>query len=113
MFFRLAIPQQINKFGWFRNTPRFGTRDAFRLSVRGLPSVECEARTEDRIPSRCSEETLLFFCPGIDSWMSGEIQPISQAELLNLGPRNSAELGRVHAIRSGERKLVVNLTGVT
>jgi len=37
MFFRLAIPQQINKFGWFQNTPSFGTRDAFLLSARRLP----------------------------------------------------------------------------
>ena len=34
--------------------------------------------------------------------MSSEIQAISQAELLNLGPRNSAELGSVHAVRLGD-----------
>jgi hypothetical protein len=45
--------------------------------------------------------------------MSSEMQAISPAELLNLGPRNSAELLSVHAIRSGGRKLVVDLTGVT
>jgi len=37
MFFRLVIPQQINKFGWFRNTSGFGTRDAFLLNVKRLP----------------------------------------------------------------------------
>ena len=38
----------------------------------------------------------------IDFWMYGEIQDLSQAELLNLGPGNSAKLGSAPLIRSGD-----------
>ncbi len=49
----------------------------------------------------------------IDSWIPSKIQATSQAELLNLGPRNSAELGSGHGIRSRGSKLVLDQTGVT
>jgi hypothetical protein len=33
----LLISRQINKFGCFRNTRRFGARDAVSMSMRRLP----------------------------------------------------------------------------
>jgi hypothetical protein len=60
-------------------------------------------------PNGASDSQSLFlgkrsnsFIVEIDFCMSSEIQDLSQAELLNLGPGNSAELGSAHWIRSGD-----------
>jgi len=42
--FWLVIPQQINKFGWFRSTPSFGACYAFPLPQGVCPGSEYKRR---------------------------------------------------------------------
>ena len=111
MFFRLAIPQQINKFGWFRNTPSFGTRDAFLLSVRRCRGG-MRSPNGARIPSRCSQETLPFLSR---NWLL-DVQRDSSHLAGGVVESWAAELSRARKRACGSlggRKLVVDLTGVT
>jgi hypothetical protein len=99
---RLAIPLQISKFRnlgnpntlWHAPCTSF-KREAFPMS--GMRSLNGTSNSNLSSLERCRSSSL-----EIDSRMPGKIQAISQAELLNLGPRNSPELGSGHVIRSGD-----------
>jgi hypothetical protein len=66
--------------------------------MNGMRSLNGASNFQPQFSGKRSRSSVLE----IDSWMRGKIQAISQAELLNLGPRNSAELGSGHVIRSGD-----------
>ena len=70
------ISQQINRFGCFRNTLRFGTRDAFSMGMRRLSWLKYKPRTNSPVSvhSLPGDARVLF---ELETWMPSEIKAIS------------------------------------
>jgi serine/threonine-protein kinase RsbW len=72
----LVISRQTNKFGRFRITRGFGTRDALSITMRFLPWLEYKRRTNGEVSGESlpGGKRVLF---EIETWIPSEIKAIS------------------------------------